>query len=341
MQCNRGVVLSAAIMLALGTGVGVGCGDGDSSSANDTNTNHAVACDLDCGPQALCDPAIEACVCIPGYQGDSTACTPEPVADPATRSRQDVCEAWLADRSGVAIGWNTNGDPCDAGTLSYEAQVTALGHVESYRRLSGVGPVEIIAEAAAEQQECALLMHANGNISHSPPPEWRCYTEAGSAAAGTSLIAWGFASAASTVDAYVKETISGLPHRRNVLSVGRAGVFFGHAGSGGCMRYGGAYAPLDSDPEYVYQPNPGYAPIAVFSSQWSVQPGTGGSATFTARIFRESDNEELPVDQLSSGSALSAWQPDGWTVQIDESYRVVLAGDVGTREYTTTPILCP
>jgi len=225
--------------------------------------------------------------------------------------------------------------------MASEAQLTALGYVESYRRLSGVGPVEINGAVAAEQQECALLMHANNNISHSPPAEWLCYTEAGAAAAGSSLIAWGFSSAASTVDAYVQETISGLPHRRNVLSVGRAGVLFGHAGSGGCMRYGGSYTALGTDPEYVYQPNPGFAPIAVFSSRWSVQPGTGGSATFTTQIFRESNDEELPVTQLASGSSLTSWQLDGWSVELDETYRVVLTGDVGVREYTTTPIQCP
>lgn len=250
-----------------------------------------------------------------------------------------IFDVWLADRSGTATGWITDGDQCDAGSLALEAHLTALGYVESYRRLSGVGSVEINAAVAAEQQECALLMHANGNISHSPPPEWNCYTEAGAAAAGSSLSACGFFSAASTVDAYVQETISGLPHRRNVLSVGRAGVLFGHAGSGGWLRDGGSYAALGTDPEYVYQPNPGFAPLQVFSSRWSVQPGTGGSATFTAQIFRESDNEELPADQLSSGSSLSSWNLDGWSVEPDETYRVVLTGDVGTREYTTTPMV--
>jgi len=219
----------------------------------------------------------------------------------------------------------------------------ALSALQAYRWLSGVGPVTLNTDPAVPQaeQECAVLQSANADISHDPPMSWLCWTAQGAAAAGSSYIAWGFGSAASTVDGYIRETQSRLSHRRGLLVAGRANIYFGHFQSGGCVRYGGTGPGLDTDPDFILYPNAGFAPLELFGGKWSVIQGRGGSARFTARVFNDATDEELAVAMDGSFDGFSAWTASGWRAEDGVTYRVELTREDGTMVvYRTTPTRC-
>jgi uncharacterized protein YkwD len=56
---------------------------------------------------------------------------------------------------------------------------------------------------SASSQDCSLMMKANNKLSHSPTPDWSCYTTAGADAAGNSNISLGNHSTASLMRGFV------------------------------------------------------------------------------------------------------------------------------------------
>lgn len=241
-------------------------GGSDTGGASDTGAaTDTAGPPVDGGPVGTCDAACTgtkmcndtgACVCAPGWTASGKDCVAIAVSKPATRTKAEVCERYKAslERPAALFKPGTGGE-CDPGTVPYDAQVAALGYLNFYRWMLGVGPVQVIPSVARAEQECAKIL--GYSFSHSPPPTTKCYTAAGAAACGASLIAGGF-DLMTQFDGYGMEIDQNLIHRRNVLAVGRAGVWAGTSSPGGsAMHYGGAYPALASDPELVAHPGPG------------------------------------------------------------------------------------
>lgn len=302
-------------------------------------------CSAACGETALCDATADRCVCIPGYAAAGADCVATPVSDPTSRGRDEVCNAWRTgrmSRGGPAFD-NPSASACGPGSLPFAAHMEALSYLNTYRWLSGVGPVTLNVDPTVPQaqQECAVLQAANSDISHSPPMDWLCWTADGAAAAGGSYIAWGFASASATVDGYIRETQARLSHRRGLLPIGRANIYFGHFQNGGCCRYGGVGAGLASDPDYIFYPNAGFAPIELFGGKWSVMRGRGDVASFTARVFDDASGAEMPVATVESFDDFTSWTQTGWSPTDGVTYRVELTrADASMVVYRTTPTSC-
>ena len=106
----------------------------------------------------------------------------------------DACEMWTAARANLTEGtWNGNVDSCEAGDMTPEARAAAHGLVNMYRAMAGLMTVEMTDEGNRLAQGCALLMAANGTISHNPDSSWECYTDEAADAAGTSSLSSGSA----------------------------------------------------------------------------------------------------------------------------------------------------
>ena len=130
-----------------------------------------------------------------------------------------VCARWQADRADMSEGsWSGSIASCDAGDISAEGRDNALKLVNLYRFLAGMPAVTHESTRNERAQACALLVHANGMLSHDPPPSWDCYTDLGADGAGSSNIA--STPGVTGVDLYVadpgNETTMG--HRRWILS---------------------------------------------------------------------------------------------------------------------------
>lgn len=98
--------------------------------------------------------------------------------------------------AGIAALYSTPADitGCQPGVLKPEvgARVLAvLNDIRAHHRLPAV--TYNSADDAASQQS-ALMMAANGQLSHTPPSTWNCYTAAGATAAGQSNIYLGLGS---------------------------------------------------------------------------------------------------------------------------------------------------
>lgn len=323
-----------------------GPGTGDAGPLTDTGTPP-----VDSGPVGTCDAACTgtkmcndtgACVCAPGWTAAGKDCVAIPISKPASRTKAEVCDRYKAAQKRPAALWKAGtGGECDPGTVPYDAQVAALSYLDFYRWMVGVGPVQVIPSVAKAEQECAKIL--GYSFSHSPPATTKCYTADGAAACGASLIAGGF-DLMTQFDGYGMEIDQNLIHRRNVLAVGRAGVWAGTSSPGGSdMHYGGAYPALASDPELVAHPGPGPNVRARVPSRWFVQKGTKTIAAVDARVFVVATGEEKPMKRYHHYTDFSSFDVSGWTPAVDTPYRVELIDDakVKVAEFVTTFVDCP
>ncbi len=97
------------------------------------------------------------------------------------RSSQDTEAEWTGDV-----------DACIPGETSQAFKEAVIRRVNYYRAMAGV-PAEVTLNAgySARAQEAALMMSAEGALSHTPDAGWACYSGDGDAAAGKSNLSLG------------------------------------------------------------------------------------------------------------------------------------------------------
>jgi hypothetical protein len=293
-----------------------------------------------CTGSSMCDDA-GACVCAPGFTANGTSCVASAVTLPATRTKAEVCARYATETARPAVVWKPGAaNTCEPGTVPYDAQIAALRYLNFYRWMLGVGPVQVIPAVATDEQACAIIL--NSEFSHSPAATTKCYTPGGAAACSDSLIAGGF-DVITQFDGYALEVEQNLIHRRNVLAVGRAGVWTGMSGGSSDMHYGGAYPALATDPAYVAHPGPGPNVRNKVPSRWFVQRGTATIPAVDARVFVKATNEAKPMTRYHHYNDFSSFDLAGWTPAVDVTYRVELVDDGGAvvSTYETTFVDCP
>ncbi len=92
--------------------------------------------------------------------------------------------------SSIALLYTVQPDiaACQAGQLKPEVGARVLATLNDIRAHHDLPPVTYAGAEEAAVQQSALMMAANGQLSHTPPTSWNCYTNAGAAAAGQSNI---------------------------------------------------------------------------------------------------------------------------------------------------------
>lgn len=314
---------------------------GPDASAPPVDIGPVGTCDDACTGSKMCNDSGD-CVCAPGWTASGADCVAVAVSSPATRTKAEVCDRYKAALKRPTALWKAGtGGECDPGTVPYEGQVAALSYLNFYRWMVGVGPVKVIPSVAKGEQECAKIL--GFSFSHSPPATTKCYTADGAAMCGNSLIAKGY-DLMTQFDGYGMETEQNLIHRRNVLSVGRAGVWAGTSTPGGsAMHYGGSYTALASDPEFVAHPGPGPNVRARVPKRWFVQKGTKTIPAVDARVFVVATGAEKPMTRYHHYKDFSSFDLSGWTPAVDTPYRVELIDDTNATvaSFVTTFVDCP
>ena len=194
--------------------------------------------------------------------------------------RTAVVAAYSGEFGRAEPEWGYTGDvaECVAGTTSQEFRDSVVQRVNWYRQMAGLDPVIENPALSATAQDKALIVLAEGRVSHSPSPDWACYrTIEGpggeNLGLGTAGV-WG-------VDEYIRDTGDhnlAVGHRIQVLS-----PFVTEIGTGN-VRTSGRY-PLanamhlrydfDLDPTvreergFVAWPPAGYVPAGVVWGRWS------------------------------------------------------------------------
>ncbi len=129
-------------------------------------------------------------------------------------------EAVFPSSENVNSGWNGNVATGNAGTTSATFKNAIYLRINYFRAMSGV-PAGILADASfsAGDQQAALMMSSNNNLSHTPPTSWLNYSAAGADAAGHSNIALG-SYGSDAINGYMEDSganNTATGHRRWIL----------------------------------------------------------------------------------------------------------------------------
>lgn len=279
---------------------------------------------------------------------DSTGTTGEPV-DPGAM----VCARWNADRADLSEGgWSGDVNGCAAGDTLAPGRDNALRLLNLYRFLAGLPPVGHDATRDAKAQECALMMHANGQLSHSPPMNWACWSGGGAEAAGSSNIS--STPGVLAVDLYMVDpgNDTTLGHRRWLLSNSLGPVGLGSTTINSCLWVIGGQG--DAGAAWTAWPPPGVVPIEaihvpqvawadVDETGWSLQ--SDGIDVTKAQITVSEGGVDRPITltalQGGFGSQYAvSMRPQGWKAASGKTYTVQVDGVPQPFSYEVQVVQC-
>jgi uncharacterized protein YkwD len=263
---------------------------------------------------------------------------------------QAVCDRWTSDRTGLTEGsWSGSVNACDPGDISADAREDALTLVNLYRWLAALPPVTTDPTRNAKTQACALMMHANGQLSHNPPMSWDCYSADGAQAAGNSNIA--STPGVSGVDLYMADpgNDTTIGHRRWILSGSLGPIGLGSTTGASCMWVLGGSGP--GAPPFTAWPSPGYFPlqamqasfVSVDQTGWTIQSDSIDLGSADVTITDGGNDKPVSVASLAGGYGSTyaiKITPQGWTTEAGHTYSVSVSGVSQPIAYDVSVVDC-
>lgn len=246
-----------------------------------------------------------------------------------TQNREEVrlfFRTVYAASEGSSIRW-TGGDveSCLAGTTDPAFRDLVALRINYYRAMAGVpGGIAFDEGNNAKDQEAALMMSANNNLSHDPPETWACYSADGDEAAGRSNLALGNAGP-DAVDAYMQDYGSGnsaVGHRRWLLypqtewmGTGDVPATSGHWSANALWVFDGNYGgtrPAVRD-GFVAWPPRGYVPYPVVYARWSFGYPKADFAAAAVSVTSNGVPVAVTLETVATGYGENTlvWYPKG------------------------------
>lgn len=263
----------------------------------------------------------------------------------------DVCTRWKSDRADMSEGtWSGATASCSPGELSANARANALRLVNLYRFLAGQ-PDDVETDPAYDSgnQACALMMSANGTLSHDPPANWKCYSTAGVASARQSNIS--LARAVRSVDFYMTDpgNSTTLGHRRWLLSNKLGPIGIGGTDSTSCFRVVGGKGK--GTRAYVAWPAGGTMPFEAITRNgngldktgWSIQSDEIDLSAAQVTVTVGGVIKPVQVTQLLSNYGTKyaiSFIPQGWATEAGTEYTVSVSGVPTPIAYTVKVVDC-
>ncbi len=200
-------------------------------------------------------------------------------------SREAVRALWtgtVEPALAVPTEWTGAVQGCRAGAPSAAAARAGLDVLNAYRDLADVRRVTLDETTSRPAQEAALMMQAQGALSHNPDPGWACYSAAGSSGAGHSNLFLGPTTAAASVVGYIDDpgqSNTAAGHRRWLLDPEQVSVGLGQTARANAVYViGDDRTPDPTGPAWSPWPSAGYLPVqAEPEGRWSLSaadPGT-------------------------------------------------------------------
>ncbi len=270
--------------------------------------------------------------------------TTTPSIDNSTRQGAlDAYYDYYLPAIAVPSGSTANVSTCDPGTTSVDAQNATLTTENYFRSMLGLNPVVMSSSWSSGDQSAALMMYANGTITHYPPTTWACYTSAGADAASKSNLALATPemSPGDAVAAYIDDhgNESDLGHRRWMIDPGLTQIGFGQVdgskGSFNAIQVTTGYltgAPAGS-PAYVPWPAAGYVPEALepIKNTWSVSASdlAVDMSTATVSVTSGGSPVSVTITHLPNGYGKPTVEftlSSGYTGTADKAYTVTVSG---------------
>jgi len=314
-----------------------------SGGTGDTTTGDPVTTDPVTG-----DPTTDPATTDP-VTGDPMTDTGDPPLDEMAQ----LCARWNDDRAQLGEGtWSGAVNGCNKGSVSADGLANTLRLVNLYRFIADLAPVTEDPARSASAQSCALMMHANGTLNHSPPMSWKCYAAEGAGSAGQSNIAG--APGVFGIDLYMvdfgNETTIG--HRRWILSNSLGPIGMGSTSEYSCLQVIGGNG--NAGKAWTAWPPPGLVPLQamhvptigwsdVDKAGWSVQSDSIDLSGATVSVKEGGADKPVAVNVLGQGYGSThavRMVPQGWAVQAGKTYDVTLGNVSQPIAYSVTIVDC-
>jgi uncharacterized protein YkwD len=221
----------------------------------------------------------------------------------------------------VGAGWDGSTGGCVVGAESPASLAATLRTLNILRAFAGVGPVAFDGALNHEALAAALMMRAAGALSHTPGPDWPCYSDEGAAGAGSSNLFLGRSGAAAMVGYVDDEGVASLGHRRWLLNPAAAVFGSGSTGTTNALRViGGPDAIVAPNTALAWPPS-GWVPWQWVFRDWSLALGAPGQdVTFAApQVTVTVDGAPAAVANVHVlGDGYGSGQTLAWQVGVDE-----------------------
>lgn len=201
-------------------------------------------------------------------------------------------------------GWTGNVDEGEAGDTTDAYKSSTLDAINFFRAMVGI-PAEITfkEEWNGKAQQAALMMSANGQLSHTPPSSWTHYSADGAEAAGSSNLTLGY-TGARAITAYIQDLGSdnyAVGHRRWVLCPTTTQMGTGDVDPDSGYAANSLWVFDDerdnSVPDTaVMWPPEGYVPNTIIFNRWSFSYPDADFSNTTVSVRK--NDEELNVTVL-------------------------------------------
>jgi len=236
-----------------------------------------------------------------------------------TSDRAAVLDAYRVEFERVEPdpGFSGSVAGCVAGTTSAAFRQSVVQRINWYRRMAGLDVVTNRADYDAAAQQAALIMAAQGSLSHDPASSWACYTSVGAATASKSDLALGTYGTAA-IDAYIRDSGSNnleMGHRRTILYPQLREIGTGDVPAGPGTWGSNTLRVFDDNlwgprpavrrPEgFVAWPPPGFVPPQAVWGRWTFSL-YGGDFT-NATVTVSSSDGPVPTTVLARRQASSS-----------------------------------
>lgn len=243
-----------------------------------------------------------------------------------TKSRDAVIESYqqfLEPLLTVPVGWTGNVENCKQGTTSRENQQSTLKAVNYVRSLAGLPGVTLDAKKSKKSQAAALIMAANGYLTHYPSKDARCYTQAGydGASHGNLFLGWdsradepGYlspATGARAVVGYMEDSGSNnllVGHRRWIMYQELKTIGSGDTDSSNSLYVVGSDS-RSSSKKWVSWPTAGYFPLELEPlGRWSLSYPNADFSRAKVRVTTPAGpikTKKTPVEKGMGDNTLS------------------------------------
>ena len=288
--------------------------------------------------------------------------TPLSVNPQSREASRQFFNTYYLGASTPTIDWTGNRASCNKGVTSLAFRDAILLRLNYFRAMAGVPAQVAFSDTySAKDQQAALMMSVNNQLSHSPPSTWICYSTDGYDAAQHSNLALG-ADGWDAINLYFADYGTGsVGHRRWIIYPQTQHMGTGDLPNDGAGRAANALWIMDEhlwDPrpstreEYVAWPPPGYVPYQVVCPYWSF---SYASANFSGAAVSMTENGtavSVALETVANGYGENTlvWTPKGmgsrdvWPKpSADTHYRVTLSnvfigGSPRSFTYTVTVI---
>lgn len=272
--------------------------------------------------------------------------------DPADRNSVALAYQNIYLAQNLPSGWSGNVAGCNPGTTSSAYHQATIDRVNYFRVQAGLpGNVTLFGGSQpAGTQAAALIFSAQHQLSHAPPSNWTCWTQAGQEAAGKSNIALGFgsdsAAGPNAVVMYMDDPGSGngmAGHRRWLpyppqAQMASGSIPYNPQWAANALWVLGPFGTRPPTPAGVAWPPRGYVPWQLLpqgSNRWSF---SWNGANFSAASVSMTRNG-VPLggptyESIANGYGDNTlvWLPQGVTYAqpaADVTYHVTISGISG------------